>query len=52
MLPAAVALTLHNSGIIAFLIGRAVDRIQLRQNAPKGVNLYSYEIVPRIYRQF
>ncbi len=52
MLPAVIALTLHNGGIIALLIGRTADRLPLRQNAPSGVNLYSYEIVPRVYGQF
>lgn len=52
MLPAAVALTLHNGAIIGFLIGLSADRLKLRPDAPKGLNLYGYEILPRVYGQF
>jgi len=52
MLPAIVALSLHNGAIIAHLIGRYSNDLRLRSDSPKGVNLYSYEILPRIYGQF
>jgi len=52
MLPAIVALALHNGAIIAHLIGRYSDQILLRQDAAFGLNRYSYEIVPRVYGQF
>ncbi len=52
MLPAVVALALHNGGIIGHLIGRQSSSIQLRPDAPKGVNRYTYELVPRVYRSF
>lgn len=52
MLPAVVALALHNGGIIGHLIGRQSSDIQLRPDAPTGVNRYAYELVPRVYRSF
>ena len=52
MLPAVVALTLHNGAIIGHLIGRQSDEIKLRPDSPGGLNLYSYEMVPRLYGQF
>ena len=52
MLPAIVALSLHNGGIIGHLIGRYTEEIVLRPDSPRGVNLYGYEILPRVYPQF
>jgi phosphonate transport system permease protein len=52
MLPAIVALALHNGGIIGHLIGRQSSAIQLRPDAGTGVNRYTYELVPRVYRSF
>ncbi|MDX1755047.1 MAG: ABC transporter permease [Marinobacter sp.] len=52
MLPAVVALALHNGGIIGHLIGRQSSGIRLRQDAPSGLNRYGYELVPRLYRSF
>ncbi|MDX1634095.1 MAG: ABC transporter permease [Marinobacter sp.] len=52
MLPAAVALALHNGGIIGHLIGRQSSDIRLRPDASTGVNRYAFELVPRIYRSF
>ena len=52
MLPAVVALALHNGAIIGHLVGRHTDQLPLRLDAPKGINLYSYEIVPKVYGQF
>jgi phosphonate transport system permease protein len=52
MLPAILALALHNAGIIATLTGRHADSLPLRPDAPRGVNLYGYEILPRVYGQF
>ncbi len=52
MVPAIVALSLHNGAIIAHLIGSASRNLQLRQDAPKGFNLYTYEVTPRLYRPF
>ncbi len=52
MLPAIVALALHNGAVIGHLIGRHADEIPLRPDAPKGLNLYAYEVLPRVYGQF
>jgi phosphonate transport system permease protein len=51
MLPALVALSVHNGGIIAHLLGRYTEQMKLRIDAPRGMNLYFYEAVPRVYRQ-
>ena len=50
MLPAIVALTLHNGAIIGHLIGRYTETVQLRLDAVKGLNRYAYEVLPRVYR--
>jgi phosphonate transport system permease protein len=52
MLPAIIALSLHNGAILGYLMGRHADLLEYRPDAPKGVNLYCYETVPRLYGQF
>ena len=53
MLPAALALMLHNGAIISFLIGTQTNEMVLRQDATnRKVELYFYEVLPRIYSQF
>jgi phosphonate transport system permease protein len=53
MLPAVVALALHNGGIIGHLIGRRSNEIRLRPDAPASrVARYGYEILPRVYGPF
>lgn len=52
MVPAIIALSLHNGGIIGHLIGRHTESMPTRPDSPKGLNLYGYEILPRIYPQF
>jgi phosphonate transport system permease protein len=52
MLPAIWALSVHNGAIIGHLIGRYSETLTLRADAPKGLNLYVFEVAPRIYRQF
>lgn len=52
MLPAILALTIHNAGIIGYLLGRHADGLAYRPDAPSGLNLYAYETVPRLYGQF
>lgn len=52
MLPAILALAIHNGAIIAHLIGRYTDSLKLRADAPINLNLYAFEVVPRIYSQF
>jgi phosphonate transport system permease protein len=39
MLPAIIALSVHNAGIIGYLIGRLADTLEYRSDAPKAVNL-------------
>jgi phosphonate transport system permease protein len=51
MLPAIVALALHNGGIIGHLIGRHTETMALRADAASGFNLYAFEALPRTYRQ-
>lgn len=53
MLPAVLALALHNGAIIGHLIGRYSDGLLLRQDSHHGfINRYAYEAVPRVYGQF
>ncbi len=53
MLPAALALMLHNGAIISFLIGNQSNKMILRQDSTKRkIELYFYEVLPRIYSQF
>jgi phosphonate transport system permease protein len=52
MLPAVIALSVHNGAIIGYLLGRHADGLEYRPDAPRGMNLYCYEVVPRLYGQF
>jgi len=52
MLPANIALALHNGGIVGYLMGGHADELAYRMDAPRGLNLYFYETVPRLYGQF
>jgi len=52
MLPAIVALALHNGGIIGHLIGKRSNEIRLRPDAPQGCDRYHYELLPRLHRPF
>jgi phosphonate transport system permease protein len=52
MLPAIVALVLHNGAIIGHLIGNHTNAMALRPDHARGLNLYGFEILPRIYGQF
>jgi phosphonate transport system permease protein len=52
MLPAVVALALHNGGIIGHLVGRRSNELQLRRDAPRGFDRYAYEVAPRVYGPF
>jgi phosphonate transport system permease protein len=52
MLPAVIALAIHNGGIIAYLIGRRSNEIPLRPDAPRGLERYAFELTPRIYGPF
>jgi phosphonate transport system permease protein len=52
MLPAVIALAVHNGAIIGHLIGHQTNVLRLRPDSPRGVNLYGYEVLPRVYGQF
>jgi phosphonate transport system permease protein len=52
MLPAIVALGLHNGAIIAHLVGHYSNELNLREDAVTGFNRYFYEVLPRVYRTF
>jgi len=52
MLPAIIALSLHNGAIVGYLLGRHADQLALRIDAPKGANLYFYQTTPTLYGQF
>jgi phosphonate transport system permease protein len=52
MLPAIIALAVHNGAIVGYLMGRHADAMDYRMDAPKGLNLYAYDTVPRLYGQF
>ncbi len=52
MLPAIIALAVHNGAILGYLMGRHSDALDDRPDAPKGLNLYAYDTTPRLYGQF
>lgn len=52
MLPAIAALAFHNGAIIGTLTGRQSNALSLRLDAPRGLDLYGYEVLPRVYGQF
>lgn len=52
MLPAVVALAIHNGAIIGHLVGRQSNELSLRPDAASGVDRYTHEVVPRLYRPF
>lgn len=51
MLPAILALGLHNGAIIAHLMGREANGVAagLRADAPRGWTLWGWELVPRLW---
>lgn len=52
MLPGILALGLHTGAIIAHLLGRFADLVQLRADAAHGLNRYVYDVLPRLYANF
>lgn len=53
MLPAVLALMLHNGAILAYLTAGKVNTMELPFDAAGGrVNRYFYEVLPRCYGQF
>ncbi len=51
MLPAIIALSVHNAAIIGHLIGRYTQTLAWRADKLRGLNLYFYEVLPQVYRQ-
>lgn len=51
MIPAVIALALHNAGLIAYLVASQSQQLSLRADAPQGFNRYLYEFTPRLYPQ-
>ena len=52
MIPAIIALSIHNSSIIAHLLALHSINLTFREDLCKGVNCYFFEVIPRLYRQF
>ena len=54
MLPAVLALALHNGAIIAHLLGREGESLlpSLRRDAPSGLSLWGFELAPRLSGPF
>lgn len=52
MLPAILALALHNGAIIAHLAGRQATGVVLRPDAPRGLTLWAWELFPRMSGTF
>ena len=52
MLPAVIALGVHNGAIIAFLMGQHADTLEYRRDAPRALDLYAYDTMPRLFGQF
>ena len=52
MLPAILAISLHNGAILAHLTGDRANQIHLREDSSsRGVDRYGYEILPRTFGQ-
>ena len=52
MLPAVVALALHNGSIIGHLVGRHTGQFAMRPDTPRRrLDRYFYEVLPRAYPQ-
>lgn len=51
MLPAVLALGLHNGAIASHLVARYSDSVPLRLDAPRGFGRYGFELLPRLYGQ-
>ena len=52
MLPAVLALALHNGAIVAHLLGREAEMLTLRPDAPRGAVLWLWELAPRLSGRF
>jgi len=51
MLPAVLALALHNGGLLGYLALRDAQHLQLRVDASRGLDRYLYEVVPPLFPQ-
>lgn len=52
MLPAILAISIHNGTILAHLTGAHADQITLRSDASRrNIDRYGYEILPRTFGQ-
>ena len=49
LLPAWLALSLHNGALIAFLVARHADAITPGMPEASGVGRFAYELLPRVY---
>ncbi|SDZ47707.1 phosphonate transport system permease protein [Jannaschia faecimaris] len=52
LLPAVLALALHNGAIIAHLMGWQAAEVPLRPDAPHGLTLVGWELLPRMSGNF
>jgi phosphonate transport system permease protein len=52
MLPAIIALALHNSGLMVFLMARQADKVSVPLTYQPRVDQYSYLVIPTIYPHF
>jgi len=52
MLPAIIALSVHNSSIIAHLLALQSAQLKLQIDVQVGFNRYFYEVLPRLYGNF
>lgn len=52
MLPAVLALSLHNGAIIAHLMGRHTSDLPKRSDAPRGLTFAAWEALPRMSGNF
>ena len=53
MLPAILAILLHNGAILAHLTGLNANLVALRMDGPaRKLNRFFFEILPRVYGQF
>ncbi|WP_415229387.1 PhnE/PtxC family ABC transporter permease [Psychromonas sp.] len=52
MLPAIIALALHNSGLMLFLMARQADSLKVPLTYKPRIDQYSYVVIPKLYPHF
>ncbi|CAH0992972.1 hypothetical protein SIN8267_03111 [Sinobacterium norvegicum] len=52
MLPALIALALHNGALLAFLLAKELDNIDTSEHETRGVNGWCYFWLPRVFGPF